>query len=555
MGTLRRHIILWLLLVPVGLCGQKNTPVTVTCENRFVGRDCVSGDSIPAVLYRFNRRVERISVLDTVAGRAIVQFRDITKNGKYLEPVGPMISMELSDGAVLWQRDIGYIFGHTWIDEELIVETDLQKSRRIDPETGTDLWEKKIRLYALPDDWSGAEPKIGLGYAQIMGARGEKAQGFNLADGSTLWKRPLNFQSGWSACDMVSDSVVLVQADGLHLFNLYTGQGWDYEAVMSAPYDKRIALQVLGFASSSFATGGAYMIKELHSNAILSDSVLYGASREEIVALDSTDGHLLWKTRLPEKAGSRSNIFETDTSIFLINRGVAVFQNRYVEYGRPFLAAYEKATGRVTMLQVVDQRRCRIMDYAFHEGSVLLALQDRIAVHDLYTGELQRETQIDTAVVGRILWEDNERYCLYDSVKDRFEFVSGGLDDWTLRTDKDNLLRWNVLRDEARIVPVDSCWVQRDRYDNLLLVGLGDKSCLIDDNGCRYAELALPATRLQGTTMYSYTEEGLAKVDLKPLLDRRYERPAVPQERAAGTALALYGRGRGALCASPNDKM
>ena len=111
MGTLRRHIILWLLLVPVGLCGQKNTPVTVTCENRFVGRDCVSGDSIPAVLYRFNRRVERIPVLDTVAGRAIVQFRDITKNGKYLEPVGPMISMELSDGAVLWQRDIGYIFG------------------------------------------------------------------------------------------------------------------------------------------------------------------------------------------------------------------------------------------------------------------------------------------------------------------------------------------------------------------------------------------------------------------------------------------------------------
>lgn len=559
MGTLRRHIILWLLLVPVGLCGQKNTPVTVTCENRFVGRDCVSGDSIPAVLYRFNRRVERIPVLDTVAGRAIVQFRDITKNGKYLEPVGPMISMELSDGAVLWQRDIGYIFGHTWIDEELIVETDLQKSRRIDPETGTDLWEKKIRLYALPDDWSGAEPKIGLGYAQIMGARGEKAQGFNLADGSTLWKRPLNFQSGWSACDMVSDSVVLVQADGLHLFNLYTGQGWDYEAEVSTLYDRRSALKTLGLASGFFTElavmQSSERITELCSNVILSDSVLYWASREEIAAFDSIDGHVLWKTRLPEKAGSRSNIFETDTSIFVINRGVAVFLNRYIEYGRPFLAAYEKTTGRISMLQVVDQRRCRIMDYAFHEDSVLLALEDRIAVHDLNSGKLQRETQIDTVAVGRILWEDNGRYCLYDSVKGRFEFVSRGLDDWTLRTDKDNLLRWNILRDEIRTIPVDSCWIQRDRYDNLLLVGLGDKSCLIDDNGYKYAELNLPATRLRGTTMYSYTEEGLAKVDLKPLLDRRYERPAVPQERAAGTALALYGRGRGALCASPNDKM
>ena len=182
-------------------------------------------------------------------------------------------------------------------------------------------------------------------------------------------------------------------------------------------------------------------------------------------------------------------------------------------------------------------------------------MEDRIAVHDLNSGKLQRETQIDTVAVGRILWEDNGRYCLYDSVKGRFEFVSRGLDDWTLRTDKDNLLRWNILRDEIRTIPVDSCWIQRDRYDNLLLVGLGDKSCLIDDNGYKYAELNLPATRLQGTTMYSYTEEGLVKVDLKPLLDRRYERPAVPQERAAGTALALYGRGTGALCASPNDKM
>ena len=552
MGTLRRHIILWLLLVPVGLCGQKNTPVTVTCENRFVGRDCVSGDSIPAVLYRFNRRVERISVLDTVAGRAIVQFRDITKNGKYLEPVGPMISMELSDGAVLWQRDIGYIYRDAWVDEKLILETNLEKSRRIDPDTGTDLWEKKIRLYALPDDWSGAEPKVGLGYAQSMWTTGKEARGFDLADGSTLWKRPLNFRHRWSVCTMVNDSVVLVQADGLHLFNLYTGQGWDYEAKMNAPYDRRSVLKALGVVPGVFSMD---VFNGLASNVILSDSVLYWASREEIAAFDSIDGHVLWKTRLPEKAGSRSNIFETDTSIFVINRGVAVFLNRYIEYGRPFLAAYEKTTGRISMLQVVDQRRCRIMDYAFHEDSVLLAWEDRIAVHDLNSGKLQRETQIDTVAVGRILWEDNGRYCLYDSVKGRFEFVSRGLDDWTLRTDKDNLLRWNILRDEIRTIPVDSCWIQRDRYDNLLLVGLGDKSCLIDDNGYKYAELNLPATRLQGTTMYSYTEEGLVKVDLKPLLDRRYERPAVPQERAAGTALALYGRGRGALCASPNDKM
>ena len=121
-----------------------------------------------------------------------------------------------------------------------------------------------------------------------------------------------------------------------------------------------------------------------------------------------------------------------------------------------------------------------------------------------------------------------------------------------LKANPDNV----VIVDEAYVdFGGESCVPLIDRYDNLLLVGLGDKSCLIDDNGYKYAELNLPATRLQGTTMDSYTEEGLVKVDLKPLLDRRYERPAVPQERAAGTALALYGRGRGALCAFPNDNM
>lgn len=55
--------------------------------------------------------------------------------------------------------------------------------------------------------------------------------------------------------------------------------------------------------------------------------------------------------------------------------------------------------------------------------------------------------------------------------------------------------------------------------------------------------------------MYSYTEEGLAKVDLKPLLDRRYERPAVPQERGGRNGVGTVWKGAGALCASPNDKM
>ena len=77
---------------------------------------------------------------------------------------------------------------------------------------------------------------------------------------------------------MVSDSVVLVQADGLHLFNLYTGQGWDYEAEVSTLYDRRSALKTLGLASGFFTElavmQSSERITELCSNVILSDSVL-----------------------------------------------------------------------------------------------------------------------------------------------------------------------------------------------------------------------------------------------------------------------------------------
>ena len=106
-----------------------------------------------------------------------------------------MISMELSDGAVLWQRDIGYIYRDAWVDEKLILETNLEKSRRIDPETGTDLREKKIRLYALPDDWSGAEPKVGLGYAQSMWTTGKEARGFDFGGRFDALETSAQFQA------------------------------------------------------------------------------------------------------------------------------------------------------------------------------------------------------------------------------------------------------------------------------------------------------------------------------------------------------------------------
>ena len=196
-----------------------------------------------------------------------------------------------------------------------------------------------------------------------------------------------------------------------------------------------------------------------------------------------------------QEAGSSSRLCLTDSTVFMVlNNGSAVYYDRYYGvYGRPFLAAFDRQDGKITMLQMIDQRNLSIIDHAFLDDSIALALEDRIAVHDLATGKLVRETLIDTARWGKIVLNvDNPVLYQYDSVGDRYYNLSGLSDEWEFITNKDMMLYWDMNNGEVNGVPLDSLWVLYDQFDNLRFLGHRTKSWLIDDNGRVIAVLDMP---------------------------------------------------------------
>jgi len=50
--------------------------------------------------------------------------------------------------------------------------------------------------------------------------------------------------------------------------------------------------------------------------------------------------------KFPENIASKSTIFMDDSLIYMVNKGFAFVGNRQINYGTPFIASFEKQTGK-----------------------------------------------------------------------------------------------------------------------------------------------------------------------------------------------------------------
>lgn len=540
MKTLRQYVTLWMLLVPVLLWGQESLePERFQVDSVNMGYDCIIGDSIKAAVYRFERTVGSIEAVDTASSIVLISQQGLSRNGKYLNARGSILAFDLEKGVFLWEMPEKYLYASSlWFDQGYLLNFSLWSTTRIDMATGQELWSTKTKMYSAVCGDS-TDLAVGLGYriTQMGLSPGETMRGVDLHDGKQLWKRRISPMGGWHGYIRLNDTTLLVMTSGLHRIDLRTGEGWSYWAETahnSLPSRKyryywgAISRNNTMEEDNFVQTSGAYVVGQLCSNTCQIDSVLYWANRDSIVALSVEDGSVFWRTALPQEAGSSSRLYLTDSTVFMVNNGSAVYYDRYYGvYGRPFLAAFDRQDGKITMLQMIDQRNLSIIDHVFLDDSIALALEDRIAVHDLATGKLVRETLIDTARWGKIVLNvDNPVLYQYDSVEDRYYSLSGLSDEWDFITNKDMMLYWDMNNGEVNGVPLDSLWVLYDQFDNLRFLGHRTKSWLIDDNGKVLAVLDMPlSSKLIGNVLYAYIRQGLVKMDLTRLFEHRYRQP------------------------------
>jgi len=239
--------------------------------------------------------------------------------------------------------------------------------------------DREHNLYSAADGTfiRKGEPGLYLTRDYTLVLNKDEYASVNLVTGEKNWVRPGSSYSGLRG-ETVEDGWAYIVADGLHAFNLETGEGWDFTDLktdsrgVAAALAKDAALSCLAALGGGVRYGStrAKLYHNTHSDPLIVDEMVYIADKEALFCFDKQTGITLWESPLPKEMNGL-NIFEAGDSIALIGKGW-----RFVDYGierdkNPMAALYDKETGEMTSSTELNQDSVFI-DFLWADDSVLL---------------------------------------------------------------------------------------------------------------------------------------------------------------------------------------
>ena len=203
--------------------------------------------------------------------------------------------------------------------------------------------DKKILLNTengLPIRWVNQE-EFAVVDDSVTLKLGNQFSRVDLRTGATQWtRRGENRFEGWMSDELDGDWMYVI-ADGLHGFNMMTGEGWYHQA--TTDYDatrggKAVANGILiGLNILSIAAGGPVFddflyfdplrAHNIHAKPKIDGDRLYFADRKSIVGLQKKSGNLLWETKVKEELGVSDLKLLAKDRLLLFGKGY-----RYVDY-------------------------------------------------------------------------------------------------------------------------------------------------------------------------------------------------------------------------------
>jgi len=210
---------------------------------------------------------------------------------------------------------------------------------------------------------------------------------FDMNTGLDLWSKKITNEYGWIDRKVI-DEEMIASVDGLHRFNLKTGEGWSL--VMTT--GKTDHAKAVGANIASGILGGGYIPPEkitgLSSNILKQDDRVYFSATDDLHCIDYTSGKEIWHTELKEKKTGNVCLFLNKDKLILVNKGSSYRNGLYQKYGHPYIAMFDMTTGQELMWRAVDvEVPVKDVSYTKEDGFYLLT-EDNILFYD-YQGELK----------------------------------------------------------------------------------------------------------------------------------------------------------------------
>jgi len=492
---------------------------SIPAKDIIIGRSFTTNIDIKAKEFVFPDPIHQWSMNDSTKVLTL-QLRGMKDDGNELNDTGKVLFFDLPTEQIRWEQKVNYQQSTVEQHDNILIKTTDNQSSCLNNATGENLWSIKNSIcYVNPTQ------KIGVGYkVKSSGNFTNMLEGTDLRTGQSLWKRKINLDYNLNEILQLNDSVIIVSASGLHTIHLKNGTGWDYDALTGKKdHSATVGANVISFAFSMLlgadfeTTTGYDLITDVVSNALVDSTGIYLADKESIVSL-YRDGFVLWKNNLPKKLVSKSSLFFKDSLICMVNDGFASLNSESINYGKPFVAAYDKNTGKKLFLNTIGSKSQQILSFEIQKDTLILLSKNRIFRYSLKDGTELFEQYFKTDSVGEFTqFGENNMFLISDSAT-----VKPLLSDSTnlyVVTNKNQLLILNNQLDITNIIPNDKlcfCYLETKGYKFL---DAGESTLVIDKNNKQVAELdILGNVMLIGTKLFEVQGKSLVEIDLDQLI-------------------------------------
>jgi outer membrane protein assembly factor BamB len=516
MKTIRitNWICLFFLLISAAAYSQKKG-LQVLSKEIILGKNLVDDSDIKGVEFIFPERIHEV-FLDTATHFLTVQLRRI-KNDKWLNNPGNVLQYDMKNGQLLWNKKIKYQTSNLQQFSKTMIYTVNDNSYRLDINTGKILWQaSNITSFLDPVN------NIGIGYSSIGYAN--LLEGIDLKDGSTIWNRKLSREYGWNDMFYLNDSTIIVVAAGLHTINVNNGKGWDYNtATGKKDYTKMIATNaagiVTGLLTGTFVTATGYdLIRNLVSNTLVDSSFIYFASKEQIVKIDRQSGNIVWKHPFPNDIVSQSSLFMDDNVIYMINKGLAVMNYRQLNYGEPFIAAFDSETGQQKYFSSIADKKEPILSFQLFNDEIYLVFKNKIAKYDKETGNRIVEKIVSKDDFGELKYFVGNQVFITNQNDKLLSLSQMDSTKVFVYTHHKKIISMDEQLNETDIIESDNinnCYLRTKDYT---FIAKGEKTLIINNEGEKIAEIeASPNAFMIENVLYDTQNKRFVAIDLKEI--------------------------------------
>jgi hypothetical protein len=515
---MKKIIIGLLILVSVESFSQKKD-FQVLHNAKVVGKNVIDSSEIKGVEYIFPERIQE-TFMDTTNGFLTVQLRGLKKE-KWLSNNGNILQYDLNNKSLLWSKKIAYQTSSLQQFSNAMIFTVANRSNCLNIRTGDEIWELKNNIYHV-------DPvnNVGIGY-RFKNSTGysNEIEGIDLKSGEVIWTRDLNREYGWNDILYTNDSTLIVVAAGLHSININNGEGWDYNTITGKKnYTGTVAANAVGIAAG-LLTGtfvmstGHNLVRDLVSNSLVDSSYIYLASKEQLSKIDKQTGNVEWKYPFPNDLPSKSSIFMNDSVVFMVNKGYAFMGYRQLDFGKPFLAAFDRETGEQKYLTLINAKKDPVLEFIVLHDEVYLMFKNKIAKYSIETGNQIIEKEFPEESYGDLKYFVGDQVFVTNENEDLISLPQSDTSKVFVFTSQRKTLAVDKQLNIADTLEYEDLSIYYLHTANYKFIANENHSLIVDDRGKPIADIeATSKAFLIGKTLYDKRDKSFIAVDLGEII-------------------------------------